>query len=87
METDDGWRKIWAKLSDGELRDRLQYYVFLALNSGPLGPHKYAKLLAQLAAEADKRGKRETVYEVMPWAKSHEPFPAPLPKRHRGCHS
>jgi hypothetical protein len=58
MDTNDGWPKIWAKLSDGELRDRLQYYLFLATNS-PHAPHKYARLIAQLVAEADKRGKRE----------------------------
>ena len=76
METDDGWRKIWAKLSGGELRDRLQYIVFLALNSGPLGPQRYSKVLAQLAAEADRRGKREMVYEAMPWVKRYAPSAA-----------
>jgi hypothetical protein len=73
METDDGWRKIWVKLSDEELRDRLQYIVFLALNSGPLGPQRYSKVLDQLVDEADRRGKREMVYEAMPWVKRYAP--------------
>jgi hypothetical protein len=81
MDTDDGWRKIWAKLSDGELRDRLQYIVFLSLNSGPLGPQRYSKVLHQLEDEADRRGKREMVYEAMPWVMNYE---ARTASRHEG---
>jgi hypothetical protein len=64
MDTDDGWPKVWAEMSDEELRDRLRHYLFLAANS----PLKHAKRIAQLTAEADKRGKREILYEVMPRA-------------------
>lgn len=32
MDTDDGWPKVWAEISDEELRDRLRHYLFLAAN-------------------------------------------------------
>jgi hypothetical protein len=44
MDTDDGWPKVWAEMSDEELRDRLRHYLFLAANS----PVKHAKRIAQL---------------------------------------
>ena len=69
MDTDDGWPKVWAEMSDEELRDRLRHYLFLAAN----GPLKHAKRVAQLVAEADKRGKAEMVDEAMQWVMSHEP--------------
>jgi hypothetical protein len=67
--TDDGWPKVWAEMSDEELRDRLRHYLLLAANS----PLTHAKRIAQLVAEADKRGKAEMVNEAMEWVKSHEP--------------
>ena len=69
MDTDDGWPKVWAEMSDEELRDRLRHYLFLAAN----GPLQHAKRIAQLVAEADKRGKAEMVGEERQWVKSHEP--------------
>jgi hypothetical protein len=69
METDDGWPKVWAEMSDEELRDRLRHYLFLAAN----GPLQHAKRIAQLVAEAEKRGKAEMVDEAMLWVKSQEP--------------
>jgi hypothetical protein len=69
MDTDDGWPKVWAEMSDEELRDRLRHYLFLAANS----PLKHAKRIAQLVAEADKRGKAEMVDEAREWVKSHGP--------------
>ena len=33
MDTDDGCPKVWAEMSDEELRDRLCRYLFLAANS------------------------------------------------------
>ena len=72
MDTDDGWPQVWAEMSNEELRDRLdrlRHYLFLAAN----GPLKHAKRIAQLVAEADKRGKAEMVDEAMQWVKSHEP--------------
>ena len=69
MDTDDGWPRVWAEMSDEELRDRLRHYLFLASN----GPLQHAKRIAQLVAEAGKRGKAEMVDEAMQWVKSHEP--------------
>jgi hypothetical protein len=69
MVTDDGWPKVWAEMSDEELRDRLRHYLFLATNS----PLQHAKRIAQLVAEADKRGKSEMVEEARQWVKSHKP--------------
>jgi hypothetical protein len=43
--------------------------MFLAANS----PLKHEKRIAQLVAEADKRGKAEMVDEARQWVKSHEP--------------
>jgi len=45
-------------MSDEALRDRLRHYLFLAI--------------AQLVAEADKRGKAEMVDEAREWVRSHE---------------
>jgi hypothetical protein len=69
MDTDDGWSKVWAEMSDEELRDRLRHYLFLAATS----PLKHAKRIAQLVAEADQRGNAEMVDEAMQWVESHEP--------------
>lgn len=44
MDADDGWPKVWAEMSDEELRGRLRHYLFLAANS----PLKHAKRIAQL---------------------------------------
>jgi hypothetical protein len=66
MDTDDGWPKVWTEMTDEEL---LRHYLFLAAN----GPNQHAKRIAQLVAEADKRGKAEMVDEAMQWVKSHEP--------------
>ena len=69
MVTDDGWPKVWTEMSDEELRDRLRHYLFLAANS----PLQHAKRIAQLVAEAEKRGKAEMVNEAREWVKTHEP--------------
>jgi hypothetical protein len=69
MDTDDGWPKVWAEMSDEELRDRLRHYLFLAAS----GPLQHAKRIAQPVAGADKRGKAEMVDEAMQWVTSHEP--------------
>ena len=31
MDTDDGWPKVWAEMSDEELRDRLRHYLFVSV--------------------------------------------------------
>jgi hypothetical protein len=30
MDSDHGWPKVWAEMSDEELRDRLRHYLFLS---------------------------------------------------------
>jgi hypothetical protein len=30
MDSDNGWPKVWAEISDEELRDRRRHYLFLA---------------------------------------------------------
>jgi hypothetical protein len=69
MDTNDGWPKVWAEMSDEELQDRLRHCLFLAANS----PLQHAKRMAQLVAEADKRGKAEIVDEARGWVDTHEP--------------
>ena len=57
-------------MSDEGLRDRRRHYLFLAANS----PLKHEKRIAELVAEAGKRGKAGMVDEAMEWVKSHEPW-------------
>ena len=54
MNTDDGWPRVWAEMSDEELLDRLRHYLFLAANS----PLKHAKRVAQLVAKLTRAGRR-----------------------------
>jgi len=52
MNTDDGWPKVWAEMSDEELRDRLQDYPWVAAN----GPNPHAGRIALASQTAsDKR--------------------------------
>lgn len=69
MGFDDGWPRVWAEMSDEELRERLRHYRFLVAN----GPNRHAGRIVQLVAEADRRGKAQMVDEAMQWVKSHEP--------------
>jgi hypothetical protein len=66
MDTDDDWPRVWAEMSDEELRDRLRHYLFLASNS----PLQHSKRIAQLVPEADKRGKARMVDEARQWVKN-----------------
>jgi hypothetical protein len=34
---DDGWKRVWAEMTDSELEDRLFTYLWLALNT--INPH------------------------------------------------
>ena len=63
MDTDDG---VWAEMSDEELRDRLRHYLFLAAN----GPLQHAKRIAQLGAEAERRGGRRWC-RAREWVRNH----------------
>jgi len=58
MDADDGWPKVW----DPDQRRR---------TTEP-APSR-ARCIAQLLAEADRRGKVEMVHGARQWVRSHEP--------------
>ena len=41
---DDGWKQVWAEMTDAELEDRLFTYLWLSLHT----PHAHAGRVAQL---------------------------------------
>ena len=49
---DDGWKRVWAEMTDSELEDRLFTYLWLARNT--INPH--ADRIAQIIQEAERRG-------------------------------
>jgi class 3 adenylate cyclase len=69
MGAADGWPRVWAEMSDEDLRDQLRHYLFLAAD----GPNRHAGRIVQLVPEADRCGKAQMVDEAMQWVKSHEP--------------
>ena len=54
---DDGWKQVWAEMTDAELEDNLFTYLWLSLHT----PNKHASRVAQLIQEAERRGKPEMV--------------------------
>jgi hypothetical protein len=54
---DDGWKQVWAEMTDAELEDHLFTYLLLAIRT----PNKHASRVAQLIEEAERRGKPEMV--------------------------
>ena len=54
---DDGWRRVWAEMTDEEPEERLSTYRWLALNT--LISH--GERLRQLAEEAERRGQAAMV--------------------------
>jgi hypothetical protein len=69
MAADDGWPKVWAQISDEELRNRRRHYLLLGAN----GANQRARCIAQLLAEADRRRKVEMVHGAKQWVRSPEP--------------
>jgi hypothetical protein len=61
MGTDNGWPRVWAEMSDEELRDRLRQYLLLAAN----GPNCIAWL---------KPTGAEMVDGAIGWIKTDEPL-------------
>jgi hypothetical protein len=49
---DDGWRRVWAEMTDFELEDHLFTYLWLSLHT----PNKHAGRVTQLIEEAERRG-------------------------------
>ena len=54
---DDGWRLVWAEMTDEELEGRLFTYHWLARNT----PNTHPGRIAQLEAEAVRRGRPDMV--------------------------
>ena len=55
---DDGcWKQVWAEMTDSELEDRLFTYLWLSLHT----PNAHAGRVAQLIAEAERRGQAGVV--------------------------
>lgn len=55
-------------MNDEEPRDRLRDYDYLFLAAN--GPNPHPKRIAQLVAEAERRGRAEMVNEVREWVRS-----------------
>jgi len=49
---DDGWKRVWAEMTNAELEDRLFTYLWLSLNT----INAHAGRIAQLIQEAERRG-------------------------------
>ena len=49
---DDGWKQVWAEMTNSELEDHLFTYLWLSLHT----PNAHAGRVAQLVAEAERRG-------------------------------
>jgi hypothetical protein len=54
---DDGWRRVWAEMTDEELEGRLFTYYWLEMNK----PNAHGERLRQLADEAERRGQAAMV--------------------------
>ena len=53
----DGWKQVWAEMTDAELEDHLFTYLWLSLHT----LNKHASRVAQLIQEAEQREKPEMV--------------------------
>jgi len=53
----DNWLSVWAALSDEGLQKRLRYYLWLSMAV----PDTHDRRVAQLMAEAQRRGKPEII--------------------------
>ena len=49
----DGWKQVWAAMTDAELEDRLFTYRWLSLHT----PNAHASRVARLIQEAERRDK------------------------------
>jgi hypothetical protein len=54
---DGGWKQVWAEMTDSELEDRLFTYLWLSFHT----PNSHADRVAQLIAEAERRGQHGMV--------------------------
>jgi hypothetical protein len=49
---DECWKRVWAEMTDSQLEDRLFTYLWLSFHT----PNSHAGRVAQLIAEAERRG-------------------------------
>jgi hypothetical protein len=64
---DEQWARVWAEMSEPELRDTLRSYMWLAANT----PNDHAGRIQQLKAECERRGKADLVESVQAWVSEH----------------
>ena len=53
----DGWKQVWAAMTDSELEGALFRYLWLSFHT----PNSHADRVAQLIAEAERRGQAAMV--------------------------
>jgi hypothetical protein len=64
---------VWAALTDEGLEKRLRYYLWLSRIVST-----YERRVAQLIAEAERRGHAEMIENAKQWVAHHETPPPPL---------
>jgi hypothetical protein len=57
IKPDDGWAQVWAAFDDDRLEQTLYEYVWLAAST----PNHHDSRIAQLKAEAERRGRPELI--------------------------
>jgi hypothetical protein len=60
IKPDDGWLEVWASLDDAQLASTLFDYMWLAAKT----PNSHFFRIAQLKAEAERRGKPELIQQA-----------------------
>lgn len=67
----DSWLSVWSALSDDGLEKRLRYYLWLSLAV----PGTHERRVAQLEAEAQRRGKPEIAEHARKWVEHSKTAP------------
>ena len=68
----DNWLSVWSALSDDGLEKRLRYYLWLA----QAVPDTHDRRVAQLVAEAERRGKPEIAEHAKTWVRESKTAPS-----------
>jgi hypothetical protein len=75
---DDCWKKVWADMTDSQLENRLFTYLWLSFHS----PNSHTGRVAQLIAEAERRGQAAMVERARVKAETTRVGPACGSRRH-----
>ena len=67
----DSWLSVWSALSDEGLEKRLRYYLWLSRAV----PETHERRVAQLVAEARRRGKPEIAEHARQWVAESKAAP------------